>query len=686
MSFWKKGQKNFNKINNSRINLIIAIIFLLSGLIIFKLFDLQVLNYELYYSLASDQHQIYNLLAPERGRIFTQNDKAGNQLYPIATNKNFYILFAVPKDFKAKEARLTAEQLYITFKQEQTEKEVDELLKKEEADRLKAQIDALGDLNDELNQVKQAEIVANHRRLLADAKFLEIKKIRREAEINLRKTSIVDGYLKKIDKPGDVYEPLEQKVDEVILKKFYLAISPADEDIKLDDLEIANNALFIINHGPKRKLAIAGLGFSEKSYRFYPEGNIGANLLGFVGFVGDQEKGRYGLEEYFDQELYGRPGSIKIERDAKGQAISINDREYLKPENGADLILTINRSIQFTACKKLNEAVAKYGADGGSVIIMEPKTGAILAMCSNPDYDGNEYQKVKDIKVFTNPAVFSQYEPGSIFKVLTMAMALDQEKITPQTTYDDTGQVKIADRTMENSDHKANGAQTMTQVLEKSLNTGAIFVMRKIGPDLFADYVKEFGFGEKTGLELTGESKGDIKNLMTKPVHELYAATASFGQGLSVTPIQMVSVFSAIANNGILMKPYLVKEIIKPDGAKIETSPKVIRRVISEKAATILGGMMVNVVENGHGKKAAVKGYYVGGKTGTAQVAKKGGYEDNINIGSFGGFAPIDDPKFVMLVRIDRPRNVEWAESSAAPLFGQLAEYMLNYWQIPKER
>ena len=197
MSFWKKGQKNFNKINNSRINLIIAIIFLLSGLIIFKLFDLQVLNYELYYSLASDQHQIYNLLAPERGRIFTQNDKAGNQLYPIATNKNFYILFAVPKDFKAKEARLTAEQLYITFKQEQTEKEVDELLKKEEADRLKAQIDALGDLNDELNQVKQAEIVANHRRLLADAKFLEIKKIRREAEINLRKTSIVDGYLKK---------------------------------------------------------------------------------------------------------------------------------------------------------------------------------------------------------------------------------------------------------------------------------------------------------------------------------------------------------------------------------------------------------------------------------------------------------------------------------------------------------
>lgn len=686
MSFWKNGKKHLDKINNSRINLIIAIIFLLSGLVVFKLFDLQVLNYELYYSQAQDQHQIYNLLAPERGRIFIQNDETGstNQLYPIATNKNFYVLFAVPKEIQAGTAETISEQLYITFKQIATEKEVDGLLRQEDEDRLKAQIDARGDLNDEKNRTKQAEIIANHQRLLVDAKFLEMKKIRREAEINLRQAGIIDGYLKKLKKPGDVYEPLEQKVDEIILKKFYLAVSSSAE--KLDDLEIENNGLYITNHGPKQKLAIPGLGFSEKSYRFYPEGSLGANLLGFVGFVGDQEKGRYGLEEYFDQELFGRPGSIKIERDARGQAIIINDREYLKPENGADIILTINRSIQFTACKKLNEAVEKFGADGGSIIIMEPKTGAIIAMCSNPDYDGNEYQKAKDIKVFTNPAVFSQYEPGSIFKVLTMAMALDQEKITPQTTYDDTGQIKIVNYKIENSDHKANGVQTMTEVLEKSLNTGAIFAMRKIGPDLFSDYVKEFGFGEKVGLELTGESKGDIKNLLNKPVHELYAATASFGQGLSVTPLQMVSAFSVIANNGILMKPYLVKEIIKPDGAKIETSPKEIRRVISEKAATMLGGMMVNVVENGHGKRAAVKGYYVGGKTGTAQVANRGGYEKDINIGSFGGFATVADPKFVMLVRIDRPRNVQWAESSAAPLFGELAQYMLNYWQVPKER
>jgi cell division protein FtsI/penicillin-binding protein 2 len=686
MSFWKKSQSNIDKINNSRINLIIAIIFLLAGFIIFKLFDLQVLNYELYYNLASGQHQVFSLLEPARGRIFIQNDQASknNQLYPMATNKNFALLFAAPKEIK--EPEKISEQLYLVFKREEMEKEVDELLKKEDEDSLKAQIKALGDLKNEENKAKEAEIIANHQRLLADKQFQEMRQVRREAEINLRKTNIIEAYLKKLKKADDVYEPLEQKVEETILKKFYLAVSQPAENIKVEDLEINNNAIFILNQGKKKELTITGLGFSERSYRFYPEGNIGANLLGFVGYVGDKQKGRYGLEEYFDQELAGKPGSIKIERDAKGKAIIINDREYQKAEDGSDLILTINRSIQFMACQKLNEAVARHGADGGSVIIMEPKTGAVLAMCSSPDYNGNNYQAVKNIKDFTNPAIFSQYEPGSIFKIITMAMALDQEKVTPQTTYNDTGQVVIGNYKIENSDHKSNGAQTMTQVLEKSINTGAIFAMRKVGPDLFSDYVKKFGFGEKTGIELEGESKGDIKNLTKKPVGELYAATASFGQGLAITPIQMALAGLAIANNGILMKPYLVKEIIKPDGAKIQTQPKTVGRVISEKAAIILGGMMVNVVENGHGKQAAVEGYYVAGKTGTAQVPKKGGYAANEHIGSFVGFAPVSDPKFVMLVRIDQPRDVAWAESSAAPLFGELAKYMLNYWQVPKER
>ncbi|MFH1583097.1 MAG: penicillin-binding protein 2 [Candidatus Falkowbacteria bacterium] len=687
MSFWKKRQNSSDKINNSRINLIIAIVFLLAGIIIYKLIDLQILNYDLYYSLASDQHQIYNLLNPTRGRIFIQNDvtSADNQLYPIATNKNFALLFAVPKDIK--EPAKISEQLYIIFKKEKIEEEVEEIFKKEDAESLSAQLKALGDLPSEDYKLKEAEIIARHQAMQADKLFQDIRQVRREAEINLRKKDIIDAYLKKLDKPGDIYEPLEKKVDDNVLKQFYSAAAAPADNMKMEDLEINGNEMVILNHGPEKELKIDGIGFAESSFRFYPEENIGSNILGFVGYVGDKQQGRYGLEEFFDQELAGSLGSIKIERDAKGEPIIINDREYNKADDGSDLILTVNRSIQFMACQKLNEAVAKHGADGGSIIILEPVTGAVLAMCSSPDYDGNNYQNAEDIKVFTNPAIFSQYEPGSIFKVITMAMALDQEKVTPQTTYDDTGQVIISKYKIENSDRKANGVQTMSEVLEKSLNTGAIFVMRSIGPDLFSEYVKKFGFGEKTGIELEGESKGDIKNLIKKPVGELYAATASFGQGLAATPIQMVTAFQALANNGIMMQPYIVKEIIKPDGSKIETKPKTVGRIISEKTAAILGGMMVNVVENGHGKLAGVKGYYVAGKTGTAQVpAKDGGYQAGAHIGSFAGFAPADNPKFVMLVRIDQPRDVAWAESSAAPLFGELAEYMLNYWQVPRAR
>lgn len=693
MSFWKKRQGNSEKINNSRINLVIAIIFLLAGAVVYKLISLQIFNYDLYSTLAADQHQIYNLINPVRGRIFLQNDikSADNKLYPVATNKDFALLYAVPKDIK--DANKIGEQLYITFKKEKIEKEVEEIFKKEDEESLKAKLKVLGDVKDEAYKIKEAEVIAAHQALLADKTFQELRQIKREAEIELRKKQAVEAYLERLNKPGDVYEPLEQKVDEEILKKFYLDLSDPADALKIEDLEIdAGTILFpYYDRGKKetikKELKIDGIGFSESSFRFYPEKNIGSNILGFVGYVGDDQKGRYGLEEFFNQELTGTAGSIKVERDARGKPIIINDREYNKANDGSDLILTIDRSIQFTACQKLNEAVARHGADGGSVIILEPKTGAVLAMCSNPDYDGNNYKDVKDIKIFTNPAIFSQYEPGSIFKVLTMAMALDQEKVTPQTTYEDTGQVIIAKYKIENSDHKSNGVQTMTEVLEKSLNTGAIFAMRSIGPNLFADYVKKFGFGEKTGIELEGESKGDIKNLNKNSVGELYAATASFGQGIAVTPIQMVSAFLALANNGVMMKPYIVKEIVNPDGTKVETQPTVIGRIISEKAATLLGGMMVNVVENGHGKKAGVKGYYVAGKTGTAQVPdKKGGYQAGAHIGSFAGFAPADDPKFVMLVRIDQPRDVEWAESSAAPLFGELAEYMLNYWQVPKER
>ncbi|MFH0805143.1 MAG: penicillin-binding protein 2, partial [Patescibacteria group bacterium] len=328
----------------------------------------------------------------------------------------------------------------------------------------------------------------------------------------------------------------------------------------------------------------------------------------------------------------------------------------------------------------------KHGADGGSIIIMDPMTGAMIAMCGYPDFDPNKYRGVEDANTFLNPATFYVYEPGSIFKPITMAAALDQGALTPTTTYNDTGQAVFGKYTIKNSDGKANGVQTMTQVLEKSLNTGAIFAAESIGPQKFEEYVQRFGFGQKYGLELSTEAQGNISNLAAHK--ELSMATGSFGQGISATLLQMTNAFGVIANGGKLMQPYIVDEVANPSsGVSTKTEPRVIRQVVTSKTATTLAAMLVNVVRNGHGKRAGVPGYFVAGKTGTAQIARSDGpgYETDFTIGSFCGFAPVDNPRFVMCVKIDKPRDVQWAESTAAPLFGQLAQFMVNYYGIPPE-
>ena len=352
--------------------------------------------------------------------------------------------------------------------------------------------------------------------------------------------------------------------------------------------------------------------------------------------------------------------------------------------------MTIDRNVEFTACAKLKEAVKKHGATGGSVVVMNPKTGAIIAMCSVPDFNPNDYQAVKDISVLNNPALLYQYEPGSVFKTVTMSIALDQGKVNPSTTYTDPGELMIKgwSKPIRNSDystHGPHGVVDMNTVLEYSLNTGAIFAMRQVGPKVFADYVKAYGFGEKTGIELGAESSGNIGNLLTDKVKEIDAATASFGQGIAATPLQMLMPYQAIANHGILMKPYIVKEIIRGD-KKEEILPKQISRVISDKTAATISAMLVNVVELGHAKRAYMSGYYIGGKTGTAQVAESGGYSKDKYIHTFVGIAPIDNPAFVMLTKIDDPKDVQYAEGSALPLWAEIADFMMKYYQVPKTR
>ncbi|EKD32900.1 MAG: hypothetical protein ACD_76C00120G0003 [uncultured bacterium] len=466
----------------------------------------------------------------------------------------------------------------------------------------------------------------------------------------------VEDLKNRLSKKDDPYEPIMKRV----------------EDDKLNQLD---------------ELDLPGIYYVREQSRVYPEGGLGGHILGFVGSDTDGSfAGKYGVEGYFDSLLSGEAGFAESVRDAAGRIIAFAKNDFTPAKDGADIVLTIDRTLQYVVCTKLRDAVRKHGADGGSVIIIEPSTGRILAMCGSPDFDPNEYAKQNSVSVYNNPAIFLDYEPGSVFKPITMSMALDRGVLSPYDTYEDTGLIVIDGHEIKNSDEAAHGTQTMTQVLEQSLNTGAIYSMRKVGRDIFQKYVSDYGFGKLTGIELDTESNGNVSTL-NEP-SEVYSATASYGQGITVTPLQLAMAYAAIANSGKLMKPMIVDEIRYSDGTVEKRSPQTVRQVISEKAARTLGAMLVSVVERGHGTKAGVSGYYIAGKTGTAQIPRKDGrgYEENAAIGTFAGFGPASDPKFAMVVRIDRPRTTIWAESTAAPLFGDLAKYLIQYYRIPKER
>ncbi|MFW0862256.1 MAG: peptidoglycan D,D-transpeptidase FtsI family protein [Candidatus Komeilibacteria bacterium] len=478
-------------------------------------------------------------------------------------------------------------------------------------------------------------------------KLIEVLKIEDEDQQDI----ILDRLLKE----DDIYEPLHRKV--------------TDEQKKaLEEYELP------------------GIHFIEEVWRYYPENAIGGHLLGFVGYTDNGYQGQYGLEGYYNEELSGQIGRMQYHRDVLGRIIPTGDRVYERAEDGFDLILTIDRSLQFQTCSLLEKHAVKYGAEIGTVIIMEPNTGAIMAMCSYPDFNPNEYNMVESIDIYNNPAIFTAYEPGSVFKAITVAAAIDQGKVDPNSTYNDTGSVEIGKYTIKNAEEKSYGEQTVTQILEKSINTGAIWVAQQVGMNKFRDYVENFGFGSLTGISLNKEVAGNISSLDKKS--DIFLATASYGQGITATPIQLITAFAALANGGKLMKPYVVDKIVFSSGVEEENKPVVVRQVISPKTSMTVSAMLASVVESGHAKLAGVDGYYIGGKTGTAQVANSntGEYDKDQTIHTFIGFAPIDNPKFVMLTKFDHPTNVQFAASSAAPLFSELAQFILQYLQVPTEK
>lgn len=469
--------------------------------------------------------------------------------------------------------------------------------------------------------------------------------------------------------------PLAEQDSVIEALSTHLNISQAEikEKMQPDSLyELVKDQLSQEEYETLSALELTGVHFGQEDIREYPYDEFASHLLGFVNQDG---QGQYGVEEYWDNVLCGKEGFWEGERGPLGYFFpGANESET----EGQDLYLTIDYNIQYLAEKLLKKAQADLNIEGGTILVMEPTTGKMLALANLPAFNPNQYFAEKDFSIFQTDATQKIFEPGSVFKPITMAAALDTGKITPQTSYFDQGCVEIADYNICNYEERIYpGELTMTNVLEKSINTGAIFAEEQLGHKNFLEYIGRFGIFEKTDIDLPGEVLA--KNTEFKKGYEINFVTASFGQGIEMTPIQLARAFCVIANGGKLVKPYMVEST-----AEISHN-----NIISAQTASKLTAMLVSVTENGFAKAARVPGYYIAGKTGTAQISysaldiNQKGYSDK-TWQSFVGYAPAFNPQFLILIKLDNPAT-KTAEYSAVPLFQELAKYIIDYYQIPPD-
>lgn len=427
-------------------------------------------------------------------------------------------------------------------------------------------------------------------------------------------------------------------------------------------------------------LNIAGIGFEEQEKRAYPEASIAAHLLGFVGAdESGKPQGYYGLEGFYQRSLSGRAGKISFEKDAWGQPILLGSEFEQEPISGSSLILNLQRPIQFLLEQELNNGIERYQAKAGSAIVIDPKTGGILAMVSYPSFDLGRFKDL-DPYLFVNPVVSQSFEPGSIFKIVVMAAALDQGAVTLEDKCLRCGGPRIiGEHTIRTWNDKYYPDSTMAEILQHSDNVGMVYVGEKLTGKNLIKYLKKFGFGQKTNIDLEGEMAAPLKP--ESSWYEIDYATVTFGQGIAVTPIQMVIATAALANQGKLLEPQVVSQVNR-DGLPIIIEPKVVRQAVSPTTAELITEMMVNAVDNGEAKWAKPKGFQIAGKTGTAQIPVAGHYDEAKTVVSFVGFAPAKNPKFVMLVTLREPQVSPWGSETAAPLWFDIARKLFAYWGI----
>ncbi len=428
------------------------------------------------------------------------------------------------------------------------------------------------------------------------------------------------------------------------------------------------------------ELHFDGIYLVKESKRYYPYGTVLSHVLGYVGI---DNQGLSGLELTYDKYLTGENGAIKYFSDGKGNRLELSE-VYEEPQNGVNLTLTIDLDLQLAAERELDNAVMKYNPEHAIALAMDPNTGEVLAMASRPNFDSNNYQDYDTTTINRNLPIWMTYEPGSTFKIMTLASSLEEKTVNLfEDTYYDSGSVSIDGATIHCWKSGGHGAQTYLNVVENSCNPGFVSLGNKLGVDKLMSYINKFGFGEKTGIDLNGESSGILFNPSRMGPVEL--ATTSFGQGISVTPIQQVTAVSAVINNGYLYQPYIVKSLEEPETQSIVklNEPVLRRRVISEESSKLARFALESVVANGSGRNAYIENYRVGGKTGTAQKVEDGHYLDGNYILSFVGFMPADEPKIVVYVAIDNPKGVtQYGGVVAAPIAKSILETAISVLNI----